>query len=192
VIGSLRGQLTARLADGTSIVDVNGVGYRVALTGPAATSPTASGDVELAIHTHVREDAIVLYGFLTARERDCFEALLAAPGVGPTLAQSIMGSLGPEALARALASDDVDALCAVPGVGRKTAARLLLELRGRLVPEAATVAQDGTPSVGAEVRGALGELGYTSEEVRRAIDQLDETASVEDALRQALRVLSRR
>lgn len=192
MIGSLRGQLTARLADGTSIVDVNGVGYRVALTGPAATSPTASGDVELAIHTHVREDAIVLYGFLTARERDCFEALLAAPGVGPTLAQSIMGSLGPEALARALASDDVDALCAVPGVGRKTAARLLLELRGRLVPEAATVAQDGTPSVGAEVRGALGELGYTSEEVRRAIDQLDETASVEDALRQALRVLSRR
>jgi len=192
VIGSLRGQLTARLADGTSIVDVNGVGYRVALTGPAATSPTASGEVELAIHTHVREDAIVLYGFLTARERDCFEALLAAPGVGPTLAQSIMGSLGPEALARALASDDVDALCAVPGVGRKTAARLLLELRGRLVPEAATVAQDGTPSVGAEVRGALGELGYTSEEVRRAIDQLDETASVEDALRQALRVLSRR
>ncbi len=192
MIGSLRGQLTARLADGTSIVDVNGVGYRVALTGPAATSPTASGEVELAIHTHVREDAIVLYGFLTARERDCFEALLAAPGVGPTLAQSIMGSLGPEALARALASDDVDALCAVPGVGRKTAARLLLELRGRLVPEAATVAQDGTPSVGAEVRGALGELGYTSEEVRRAIDQLDETASVEDALRQALRVLSRR
>ena len=192
MIGSLRGQLTTRLADGTSIVEVNGVGYRVALTGPAATSMSSSGEVELAVHTHVREDAIILYGFSTSRERDCFEALLAAPGVGPTLAQSILGSLGPESLAKALASDDVDALCAVPGVGRKTAARLLLELRGRLVPESATVADDGTPSVSAEVRGALGELGYTSEEVRRAIDQLDETASVEDALRQALRVLSRR
>jgi len=148
--------------------------------------------VELAVHTHVRDDAIVLYGFLTNRERECFEALVAAPGVGPTLAQSILATLGPDALAAALAADDVDALCAVPGVGRKTAARLLLELRGRLLAADAVQAEPGVPSVRVEVRGALDELGYTSDEVRRALEQLDETESVEDALRQALRVLSRR
>ena len=86
----------------------------------------------------------------------------------------------------------MDALCAVPGVGRKTAARLLLELRGRLLAADAVQAEPGVPSVRVEVRGALDELGYTSDEVRRALEQLDETESVEDALRQALRVLSRR
>jgi Holliday junction DNA helicase RuvA len=133
-----------------------------------------------------------LYGFVDARERDCFEALLAAPGVGPSLAQSILATLAPDGLAAALSTDDVDALCAVPGVGRKTAARLLLELRGRLLLEETGERPDGTASVRQEVRGALGELGYTSDEVRRALEQLDDVDSVEDALRQALRVLSRR
>ena len=192
MIGALRGQLATRLGDGSVIVDVQGVGYRVMLTGRGAAAVPTGADVELAVHTHVRDDAIVLYGFLTNRERECFEALVAAPGVGPTLAQSILAPLGPDALAAALAADDVDALCAVPGVGRKTAARLLLELRGRLLAADAVQAEPGVPSVRVEVRGALDELGYTSDEVRRALEQLDETESVEDALRQALRVLSRR
>jgi Holliday junction DNA helicase RuvA len=191
VIGSLRGQLAARLTDGTAIVDVGGVGYRVSLTGRGSAAVPTGTDVELAVHTHVRDDAIVLYAFLTPRERDCFEALVSAPGVGPALAQSILSTLGPDALAAALAVDDVEALCAVPGVGRKTAARLLLELRGRLL--AADDAVDPSDaSVRVEVRGALGELGYGADEVRRALEQLDDTDSVEDALRQALRVLSRR
>lgn len=192
MIGSLRGQLSTRLADGTSIVDVQGVGYRVALSARASGALRVGTDVELAVHTHVRDDAIVLYGFLDARERDCFEALLGAPGVGPSLAQSILATLSPDGLAKALGTDDVDALCAVPGVGRKTAARLLLELRGRLLLEDQGGPADGAAQVRQEVRGALGELGYTSDEVRRALDQLDEAASVEDALRQALRVLSKR
>jgi len=178
--------------DGTTIVDVHGVGYRVSLTGRGSAALAIGSEVELAVHTHVREDAIVLYAFLTPRERDCFEALVSAPGVGPALAQSILTTLGPDALSAALAVDDVDALIAVPGVGRKTAARLLLELRGRLVTESADTQDDGTPSVRVEVRGALGELGYSADEVRRAVEQLDDTESIEDALRQALRVLSRR
>jgi Holliday junction DNA helicase RuvA len=192
VIGALRGQLTARLADGSAIVDVHGVGYRLSLSARASSSMRVGADVELAVHTHVRDDAIVLYGFVDARERDCFEALIAAPGVGPSLAQSILATLAPDGLAAALSTDDVDALCAVPGVGRKTAARLLLELRGRLLLEETGERPDGTASVRQEVRGALGELGYTSDEVRRALEQLDDVDSVEDALRQALRVLSRR
>jgi holliday junction DNA helicase RuvA len=192
VIGSLRGQLSERLSDGTVIVDVHGVGYRVALSGRGSAGLPVGSEVELAVHTHVRDDAIVLYAFLTHRERDCFEALLGAPGVGPTLAQSILTTLAPDALASALATDDVDALVAVPGVGRKTAARLLLELRGRLVAIEDATADPAATSVRVEVRGALGELGYTTDEVRRAVQELDETDSVEDALRQALRVLSKR
>jgi holliday junction DNA helicase RuvA len=192
VIGALRGQLAARLADGTTIVDVHGVGYRVSLSGRGSAAVSIGSEVELAVHTHVRDDAIVLYAFLTPRERDCFEALVAAPGVGPALAQSILSTLGPDALSAALAADDVDALVAVPGVGRKTAARLLLELRGHLLATEAVADEEGAPTVRVEVRGALSELGYTSEEVRRAVEQLDDTESVEDALRQALRVLSRR
>lgn len=192
MIGALRGQLAARLADGSAIVDVNGVGYRVSMSARASSSSRVGTDVDLAVHTHVRDDAIVLYGFADARERDCFEALLAAPGVGPALAQSVLATLGPEGLATALGTDDVDALCAVPGVGRKTAARLLLELRGRLVPEEPSDRTDGAAAIRVEVRGALGELGYTSDEVRRALEQLDDVDNVEDALRRALRVLSRR
>ncbi len=192
MIGSLRGTLAGRLGDGSAIVDVHGVGYRVSVSARTSGQLVAGAEVELAIHTHVREDAIVLYGFATSRERDCFEALLGAPGVGPSLAQSILATLGPDALATALASDDVDALCAVPGVGRKTAARLLLELRGRLLAADPDADASSGPSVRVEVRGALGELGYTADEVRRALEQLDETESVEDALRQALRALSRR
>lgn len=192
MIGALRGQVASRLGDGTVVIDVNGVGYRVAMTARAVATAVPGTDVEVAVHTHVRDDAIVLYGFLEPRELDCFEALIAAPGVGPTLALAVLGTLGPDALATALATDDVDSLCAVPGVGRKTAARLLLELRGRLLASDATTIDGEQPSVRIEVRGALGELGYTSDEVRRALDQLDDASSVEDALRQALRVLSRR
>jgi Holliday junction DNA helicase RuvA len=192
VIGSLRGQVTARLTDGTAIIDVNGVGYRVAMTPRALAVAHPGADVEVAVYTHVRDDAIILYAFFDQRERDCFEALLGAPGVGPALAQAVLGTLSPDALATALAADDVDALCAVPGVGRKTAQRLLLELRGRLIAAEPGFVDGERASVRVEVRGALGELGYTAEEIRRAMEHVDDEASVEDALRAALRVLSRR
>jgi len=192
VIGSLRGVLSARLPDATAIVDVGGVGYRVVMTPRALAAVQVGAEVDVAVHTHVRDDAIVLYAFLEPRERDCFEGLIGAPGVGPTLAMAILATLGPDALTTALATDDVDSLCAVPGVGRKTAARLLLELRGKLPTELEAPSGVEGASVRVEVRGALSELGYGPEEVRRALEQLDDTQSVEDALRQALRVLSRR
>ncbi len=120
MIGWLRGELMSRGADGELLVDVGGVGYRVLVPATVLSSVGVLGQtVGLFVHTHVREDAIVLYGFATANERRCFEALLAAHGVGPSLALAVLSSLQPETLVRAVIDGDLDMLCSVPGVGTK-------------------------------------------------------------------------
>jgi Holliday junction DNA helicase RuvA len=151
-------------------------------------------DVFLHVHTHVREDAIVLYGFAHADERRCFEALLGAHGVGPSLALAILSSMSPASLSTAVIEDDVDTLCLVPGVGKKTAARLLLELKARL--DLPTLGGEGGGGGGTgtprnEVRAALTELGYGPEEIRGALELIDEEDSVADMVRSALRELAR-
>jgi Holliday junction DNA helicase RuvA len=197
VIGSLRGTLLDRSATGEVLVEVGGVGYRV--TCSAATVGTVGelgAPVFLHIHTHVRDDAIVLYGFPSRDERACFEALLGAHGVGPALALAILSAHSPSSLRRALAGDDVDALTMVPGVGKKTAARLLIELKSRLEldgddgPDLTTVALRGSTSARAEVRAALAGLGYGPDEVRDATRELADEGPVEDLLRAALKQLA--
>ncbi len=194
MIGYLRGALIDRPSPDEVIVDTNGVGYRVSVPTSVAGSAGALGnEVRLHVHTHVRDDAIVLYGFAHADERRCFEALLGAHGVGPTLALSILSSLSPAALTTAVLEDDADTLCAVPGVGRKTAARLLLELKARLdLPSfdgPGPGATDGRSARG-EARQALIELGYGPDEIRGALDAVDGESSVEDLVRSALRELA--
>ncbi len=201
MIGSLRGSLLDRPAPGEVLIEVGGVGYRVAVPTGTASSIAAGtgGEVFVHVHTHVREDAIVLYGFLHADERRCFEALLGAHGVGPTLALAILSSLSPATLSTAVLEDDVDTLCLVPGVGRKTAARLLLELKARLaLPDLGDASTVGTADAGAgggaerrEVRAALAELGYGPEEIRGALDALPDDGGVEELLRMALRELAK-
>ena len=202
MIGSLRGIVLERSPTGELLLEVGGVGYR--LTVPAGTmaalgEPGSPAFVH--VHTHVREDAIVLFGFATRDERQCFESLLSAHGVGPTLAVAILSALSPAALRRAVAVDDADALCAVPGVGKKTAARLLLELKAKLgdldgddfgvAPELAVVNGNGrVHNPRAEVRAALAGLGYGADEVRDAVRVLPDDGEVEDLLRQALRQLA--
>ena len=137
MIGLLRGAVVVRTGEGEVIIDVAGVGYRVAVTPATAAAlvvgGTSSGsEATLYVHTHVREDAIVLYGFVHDDERRCFEVLLGSHGVGPALALAIMAALSPAALSTAVLEEDLDTLCTVPGVGRKTAARLLIELKSRL------------------------------------------------------------
>ena len=135
MIGLLRGKVVVRSAEGEVIVDVAGVGYRVAVTPATAAALMVGGggaEATLFIHTHVREDAIVLYGFVHDDERRCFEVLLGSHGVGPALALAIMAVLSPASLSTAVLEDDLETLCTVPGVGRKTAARLLIELKSRL------------------------------------------------------------
>jgi holliday junction DNA helicase RuvA len=195
VIGSLRGVLVERPAPGEVIVEVAGVGYRASVpTSLLAALGGPGSQVFLHVHTHVREDAIVLYGFAHADERRCFEALLGAHGVGPSLALAILSSMSPAALSTAVLEDDVDTLCLVPGVGKKTAARLLLELKARLdlptlggdVPSGA-----GNTSPRGEVRAALVELGYGPEEIRGVMDAVADDLSVEEMVRTALRELAR-
>ena len=160
-------------------------------------------EATLHVHTHVREDAIVLYGFAHDDERRCFEVLLGSHGVGPALALAIVAVLSPAALSTAVLEDDLDTLCSVPGVGRKTAARLLIELKSRLdLPDLSLghggAAHPGTdPGVAArtsraEARAALSELGYAPDEIRGALDGLRDDVGVEEMLRLALRELASR
>ncbi|HKE74111.1 MAG TPA: Holliday junction branch migration protein RuvA [Acidimicrobiales bacterium] len=182
MIGSLRGRLLHRGA-GEVVIEVGGVGY-VVVTSP--TAALALGDVgdEVFVwtHHHLREDVETLYGFGTRAELVTFDALLGAHGVGPALALAILSVHGPAALARVLAEDDVAALCLVPGVGRKTAARLLVELKSRLdvgdvgavpVPAGVGVAAAGERTAVTDVREALAGLGYSADEIRAATAELD-------------------
>jgi Holliday junction DNA helicase RuvA len=196
MIGSLRGTLLDRPATGEVIVEVHGVGYRASVpTSVLAGLGPAGSEVFLHVHTHVREDAIVLYGFAHGDERRCFEALLGAHGVGPSLALAILSSLSPAALSTAVLEDDLDTLCHVPGVGKKTAARLLLELKARLdLPtlDGGGSAPTSVPgSARGEARAALAELGYGPDEIIGALERVDGAAPVEEMVRSALRELVR-
>lgn len=206
MIGSLRGTLLMRRA-GEVVIDVGGVGYRVGVGARTlAGLGRVGGEVVVYTHLNVREDALALFGFATADERDCFEGLIAAHGVGPALALAIMSVHSPPELRRALAEGDLDALTLVPGVGRKTAARLLIELKARLeVSDLDLGDDDGSASgngssanghgnaksmsVRADVRSALGGLGYGPEEIASAMRGLPDDGDAQVLLRSALQVI---
>ncbi len=196
MIGSLRGVLLDRSPKGDVLVEVGGVGYRVSVpTSSHARLGELGAPVFLHIHTHVRDDAIVLYGFATTDERVAFEALISTHGIGPAVALNILSVHSPGALRRAVATDDVDTLTLVPGIGKKTAARLLLELKSRLdLPSESDfviVGQgSGPPTVQHEVRNALAALGYGPDEVREVVRDLPADGTVEELLRTALRSLA--
>ncbi len=204
MIGSLRGTLLdrqpARTGPGAEvIIEVGGIGYRVTVAaGTLGGLGDLGGAAFVHVHTHVREDAITLYGFPSRDERQVFEALLGAPGIGPAVALAILATHAPVALRRVARTDDVDALCLVPGIGKKTAAKLLLELKGRLDVDAegdgpALRLVDGGAagsSPHGEVRAALVGLGYGPEEVRDALRALPEAGEVDALLRRALQALA--
>jgi holliday junction DNA helicase RuvA len=197
MIGSLRGALTDRTLSGEVLVEVTGVGYRVVVSPATAIAIGEVGDdVYLHVHHHIREDAQTLYGFATRDERVAFEALLGAHGVGPALALAILSVHPPTALARVLADDDLAALCLVPGVGKKTAARLLVELKSRLdIPDldgAVTAAsgRSGSASSRSDVHDALAGLGYSPDEIRDAVRDLPSDGDASVLLREALRRLA--
>jgi Holliday junction DNA helicase RuvA len=199
VIGALSGTLAELSLVGDhvveALVDVHGVGYRVLLgSRDAARLPEVGGAVGLSVHTHVREGDITLYGFSGRDARQAFELLITSHGVGPALGLAILSVHTPAELARAVAEGDLDALCLVPGVGRKTAQRLAIDLASRLDTLAsggldlATTAGEGRER--AEVRDALAALGYGTEEVRSTLERLPLVGTVEELLREALRELA--
>ena len=197
MIGSLRGPLLHRGAAEVT-VEVGGVGYRVLVSPTTAVSLGEVGEeVFCWVHHHQREEAVTLYGFGSLDERTCFEALLGAHGVGPALALAILSIHSPLALARILAEDDLGALCLVPGVGKKTAARLLLDLKSRLsIPDLghspAAPAEPGvvgSATVRSDVREALAGLGYSDAEVREVMADLPDDRDAGALLRDALQRL---
>ena len=198
MIGSRRGPLLDR-GDAEITLEVAGVGYRVLVSPTTAVSLGDVGhEVFCWVHHHQREEAVNLYGFATKDERVCFEALLGAHGVGPALALAILSIHSPVALARILAEDDLGALCLVPGVGKKTAARLLIDLKSRLsIPDlghsplvtGSSITASGPASVRVDVRIALVELGYTDGEVRSVMTELPADGDAAVLLRDALQRL---
>ena len=194
----LRGRVAA-VGLGDVILDVAGVGYHVNI--PAGTVIGGPG-TEVTLHTHlaVREDAMTLYGFVDPGGRSMFTTLLGVTGVGPKLALAALGTLGSMGLRRAVVTEDVDALTAVPGLGKKSAQRMILELREKLgalgadgVPGGVHVA-NGHDDPRMEVRAALSSLGYVASEVAAVMERIDPAAgeTSEELLRDALRVLAAR
>ncbi len=205
MIGSVRGTVLDRSAKGELIVETSsGVGYRLTVTPSVLAAGTELGAaVLLYVHTHVREDALLLYGFMSRDERVTFELLISTHGVGPSLALAILSAHTPSSLQSALASDDVDALTMVPGVGKKTAARLLIELKSKFesadLDLPATLVTAAGKTVAAvvatndprnDVRAALSELGYGPDEVRNVVRRLPSTGDEQSLLRQALALIA--
>jgi Holliday junction DNA helicase RuvA len=189
MIGRVRGVVVERGPAGV-VVEAAGVGYEIAITPHGLGELPPLGE-EAVVHTHlhVREDQQALYGFLNPEERNIFRVLLGASGVGPKLAMAILATLPPADLRRAVGADDVAALEAVPGVGKRTAQKLILELRPRLDMGDGELPGDGGRL--AEVRQALESLGFGAPEIRDALREVSTDAPTEDVLQHALQALGR-
>jgi holliday junction DNA helicase RuvA len=180
MIARLRGRPVARTADGL-VLDVNGVGYLVQATPSAA----ANGGDEITVETylHVREDALQLYGFADVAERELFVQLLGVNGVGPKVALAIVSGSRPGELRKAIVREDVARFQAIPGIGKKTAERIVLELKEKIVVDVAEAAPGGDLTA----RDALVELGYSLVDAERALAEVDDSLPVEEQVRHALR-----
>lgn len=196
MIGRLRGRLV-RKSPPALIVDVGGVGYELLV--PLSTYYTV-GDpgapVSLRVHTHVREDALQLFGFGTALEQALFQRLIGVSGIGPRVALAVLSGIEPPDLVRAIGQADVARLTRIPGVGRKTAERLVVELRDRL-PETGEAGEGAPPRPGDALRddllSALSNLGYQAAAAEKAVDKVlarADSAEFEAVLRDVLRALA--
>jgi len=179
MIARLRGKPVARTADGV-VLDVNGVGYLVHATPSAAGK--AGEEVTVETYLHVREDALQLFGFADAGERELFVQLLGVNGVGPKVALAIVSGSRPDELRAAIAREDAARFQAIPGIGKKTAERIVLELRER-----AAAAAGASAAVDLTARDALVELGFTAVDAERALADVSGDLPVEEQVRQALR-----
>ena len=194
MIGSLRGGVLERNVDGTVLLEVSGVGYLVTVSQRAIAELEPGTPAFVYVHHHIREDAQTLFGFTSRDERDTFQILLGTHGVGPAMAMAILNTHPPAALVDVVANNDAAALALTPGVGKKTAERLLVELRDRLslpVLDAASTG-NGAPSAVADVRDALATLGYGTDEIRDVLRELPSDADSATLLRDALKTLGAR
>ena len=191
MIGFVRGLVAGRSED-SCLVDVSGVGYRLACSSTTlAKLPPDGESIQLWTHVYVREDALALFGFTSEAEQKMFEALLGVGGVGPKVAIQVCSAFTPEQFRKALVTDDVAGFAAVPGIGKKTAQRIVLDLKDKLdLPDLSIVG--ARPDALSQARSALENLGYSAGEVRVALGEVapQEESSVEDVVKSALRVLA--
>lgn len=196
MIGSLRGVVLERGLDGVVLLEVGGVGYNVVVSTRTLPELEPTTSIFLHVHHHIREDGQTLYGFAARDERATFQTLIATHGVGPALAMAILATHPPAALYDIVAAGDVGALTLVPGVGKKTAERLLVELKNRLsIPGPDSVGGGGGGGAGSvvgDVREALTGLGYAPEEIREALRELPSDGDAATLLRDALKLLGAR
>jgi len=199
MISQIRGYLIHK-SPGEIIVDVHGVGY--GLKVPLSTFyelPEVGDEVLLQVQTYVRDDTLDLYGFVTAKEKETFRLLLGVSGVGPRLAVSILSGISAQVLERALKEEDLATLVRIPGVGRKTAERMLVELRDKVVvPDAAASAVGGRQEQRTMVKDALSalvNLGYSKGQAEQVVSEIlrgqGDNLSIEGLLRESLRRLAR-
>ena len=184
MISRLRGIPAGRSAEGL-VLDVGGVGYLVAATPSALRNADASAEVTLETYLHVREDTLQLYGFADARERELFVRLLGVSGIGPKVALAVVSSGRPDELRRAIALGDAARFQVIPGIGKKTAERIVLELKGSI----ADAIEPGDTYGATEfvARDALVELGFSIPEAERALAAVDPELPAEERVREALR-----
>jgi Holliday junction DNA helicase RuvA len=191
MISSLRGVLAAKTPPQV-LLEVHGVGYEIDV--PMSTFynlPAVGQPVLLLTHFVVREDAQMLFGFLTAQERAAFRELVKISGVGPRTALSILSGLSVPELARAVTHQDAARLVKVPGIGKKTAERLLLELKGRLAPDITAAPAAPVGACHSDIAQALQALGYSEREALAAVKLLPTDIGVSEGIRQALKALTR-
>jgi Holliday junction DNA helicase RuvA len=188
LIAALKGTLQALDGDG-AVIDVNGIGFRVHMpTSTIATLGAAGDQVELHTHLHLREDNITLYGFATAEELGLFQTLLSASGLGPKLALAMLSAMSVEKLAMAIASGSADLLAQVPGLGKKTANRIILELKEKIAAGWLTTPPPEFAPENADVLAALTSLGYSVREASQAVATLppDQKLTLEEKIKLAL------
>jgi Holliday junction DNA helicase RuvA len=192
MIGSLRGSVLERNIDGTVLLEVAGVGYLVTVSSRVLGELEPGTAVFLYIHHHIREEAQTLYGFSSRDDRATFQALIATHGIGPALAVAILATHPPAALFDVVSNNDVAALTLVPGIGKKTAERLIIELRDRLSVPILDSGDVSSVSAVADVRDALASLGYGTDEIRDVLRELPTGADSSVLLRDALKMLGAR
>jgi holliday junction DNA helicase RuvA len=194
MIAFLTGKVAGKGAS-ACLLDVHGVGFRLAMSTTSLAALPAEGD-EVTIHTYlyVREDELSLYGFESMAERELFERLIGVSGVGPKVALAVLSSLSPDTLKGAIAREDVTLLSSVPGVGKKTAQRMIIDLKDKLdLPDLGAGASGGAGSgAAAEARDALLSMGFSAAEAALALRDAPEGASAEDAIKHALKRLGGR
>jgi holliday junction DNA helicase RuvA len=194
MIAHLRGRIVAKHPNQV-IVEAGGVGYDVNITIPTFSAlPAAGSEVVLHIHTHVREDALALYGFLRAEEKRLFERLISVSGIGPKLAVTILSGMAADAMVAALRDNDIARLTRIPGIGKKTAERMVLELRDKLEGLAAAPAAPKASPLEEDVLSALVNLGYQRAAAERALERAagnGKRDSFEKLFRESLALLAK-